>query len=261
MVSRGEPPDTSSSGHNKQLSNPEKKELRDRPHHWIESRVKWLDPASYLEEINSMHYFGRNAGSFALQIVAIADWGQKFMDVGLNYPIPAFPDFLFTPLLESHQGGAQVPVRPSQVHAPGGDVHDKCREAWKWMVTLLQFWGDEASSTNGIVYGGHEHPISALAEYVFNTINPGLEPGSKVSWDDVVIQTPWMAKRLHGMMAAQEKTVRHQALPQPDKSSDLELALERRYSEHVLSSSVGRGKLVAKKPITPSPKPITSPQD
>ena len=250
---------TSSSGHNKQLGDPEKKELRDRPHRWIESWVKRLDPAGYMEEIHSMHYFGRNASFFTLQIMAIADWGRKFMDVGLNHPIPAFPDFLFTLLPESHQGRAQVHVRPSQVRAPGGDVRDKCREAWKWMVTLLQFWGDEASSTDGIVYGGCERPVSALAKSFFNTINPGLEPGSKVSWDDVVIRTPWMAKRLHGMMAAQEKTVRHQALPQPGESSDLELTLERRYSEHVLSLSMGRGKLVTKKPTTPGPKPITSP--
>ena len=61
------------------------------------------------------------------------------------------------------------------------------------------------------------------------------------------------------MTAAQEKTVRHQALPEPGVSSELEIALERRYSEHVLSSSVGRGKLVVENPTTPGPKPITSP--
>ena len=193
---------------NPQLSDPEKREIKDKPHRWIESRVKCLDPAGYMEEINSLRYFGRNAGCFALQIVAIADWGRKYMDTGFKYPIPMFPQFLFTPLLESHQGGAQVPIKPSQVNAPGGDVRLRSREAWKWMVAVLQFWGDEASSADGIVYGGHEHPISALAEYVLNTINPGLDPGSKITWDDVVIQTPWMTKQLHSMTAAQEMTVR-----------------------------------------------------
>ena len=172
---------------NAQLGDPEKREIKDKPHRWIEARVKRLDLASYMEEINSLRYFGRNAGCFAMQIVAIADWGWKYMDVGFKYPIPVFPQFLFTPLLESHQGGSQVPVKPSQVNTPRGDVRHRSREAWKWMVVVLQFWGDEVSSANGIVYGGHEHPVSALAEYVLNTINLGLDPRSTITWDDVVI--------------------------------------------------------------------------
>ena len=161
---------------NAQLGDPEKREIKDKLHRWIESWVKRLDPAGYMEESNSLHYFGRNAGCFALQIVAIADWGRKYMDVGFKYPIPAFPLFLFTPLPESHQGGAQVPVKSSQVNAPRGDMCLKSREALKWMVVVLQFWGDKASSADGIVYGGHECPVSALVEYVLNTINPGLDP-------------------------------------------------------------------------------------
>ena len=82
---------------NTQLGDPEKREIKDKPHRWIEARVKCLDPAGYMEEINSLHYFGRNAGCFAWQIVAIADWGKKYMDVGFKYPIPAFPQFLFAP--------------------------------------------------------------------------------------------------------------------------------------------------------------------
>ena len=55
------------------------------------------------------------------------------------------------------------------------------------MVGVLQFWRDKALSADSIVYGGHECPISALAECVLNTINPGLDPRSKITWDDVVI--------------------------------------------------------------------------
>ena len=238
---------------NTQLGDPEKKELKDKPHRWIESWVKCLDLAGYMEEINSMHYFGRNASCFILQIVAIADWGWKFMDVGFKYPIPTFPQFLFTPLLDLHQRRAQVPVKPSQVNVPRGDMRDRSREAWKWMVAVLQFWGDEASSADSVVYRGRERPISALAEYVFNTINPGLEPGSKITWDDIVIRTPWIAKRLHGMTAAQEMMVRHQALLVPGQSSELEIVLEKRYSEHISNPSVGRGKLIVGKPPRPWP--------
>ena len=242
---------------NAQLGNPEKREIKDKPHRWIEARVRRLDLAGYMEEINSLHYFGRNAGCFALQIVAFADWGRKYTDVGFRYPIPAFPQLLFTPVPESHQGGSQVPARPSQVHAPRGDMCQKSREAWKWMVVILQFWGDEASTTDGVVYRGRERPVSALAEYVLNMINLGLDPRSTITWDDVVTRTPWLTKWLHGMTAAQEMTVKCQALPVPGESSELKVVLEKRYSKQLLCSK-GRGKLVAEKPTAPGHKPITS---
>ena len=73
------------------------------------------------------------------------------------------------------------------MNTPRGDVRIKSSKAWKWIVAVLHFWGDEASSADGIVYGGCECPVSALAEYVLNTINPGLDPRSKITWDDVVI--------------------------------------------------------------------------
>ena len=124
-------------------------------------------------------------------------------------------------------------------------------------MAVLQFWGDEGSGANGVVYGGCECPVSTLAEYVLNTINPGLDPGSKVSWDDVVTRTPWMTKWLYGMMAAQEMMVKHPALPVRGQSSELEVILERRYSEQILCSK-GRGKLVVEKPTAPSQKSDTS---
>ena len=116
---------------NTQRGDPEKREIKDKPHRWIEARVRCLDLAGYMEEINSLRYFRRNAGCFALQIVAIADWGWKYMDVGFRYPIPAFPQFLFTPVANSHQGRSQVPIKLTQLHSPGGVVRQRSREAWK----------------------------------------------------------------------------------------------------------------------------------
>ena len=94
---------------NTQLGDPEKRKIRDKPHRWIEARVKCLDPAGYMEEINSFHYFRRNAGIFALRIVAITNWGQKYMDAGFKYPIPAFPQFLFTPYQNHTKGELRSP--------------------------------------------------------------------------------------------------------------------------------------------------------
>ena len=59
------------------------------------------------------------------------------------------------------------------------------------------------------------------------------------------------------MTATHEMTVKHQALPVPGESSELEVVLEKKYSEQLLHSK-GRGKLVAENPTTPGHKPITS---
>ena len=216
----------------KKKEDAEKKVLQDKPHRWIEARVKRLDPGGYPDEVKSLRYFGRNARDFTMGIVAIADWGWRYLDKGLKYPIPTIPPYLFTPLPESRQSGAQVPVKPSQLGGPRGDVRHRCRESWKWLVMVLQFWMDEATVADGAVYGGHVHPASALAEYVMDTVNPGLEPRSKVSWEDVITQTPWMSKRLHGMTTGQEQTVQCQALPMPGESSELEVLSEKLYTEY-----------------------------
>ena len=238
-----QPSKTQEKDSGKKKEDAEKKVLQDKPHRWIEARNKRLDPGGYLDEVKSLRYFGRNARDFAMGIVAIADWGQRYLDKGLKYPIPTIPPYLFTPLPESRQSGAQVPVKPSQLGGPGGDVCHRCRESWKWLVTVLQFWMDEATVTDGPVYGGRVRPASALAEYVMDTVNPGLEPGSKVSWEDVITRTPWMSKRLHGMTTGQEQTVRHQALPMPGESSELEVLSEKLYTEYSKKMpSAGRGK-------------------
>ena len=92
--------------------------LQDKLHHWIEARIKRLDLGGYPEEVQSLRYFGRNARDFAMGIVAIADWGQRYLDKGLRYPIPAFPPYLFTPLPESRQAGSTGTSETISVRRP-----------------------------------------------------------------------------------------------------------------------------------------------
>ena len=158
-----QPSETQEKDSGKKKEDAEKKVLQDKPHRWIEAHVKCLDPGGYPDEVKSLRYFGRNACDFAMGIVAIADWGRRYLDKGLKYPIPTIPPYLFTPLPESCQLGAQVPVKPSQLGGPGGDVRHCSRESWKWLVAVLQFWMDEATVADGAVYGGRVCPASALA--------------------------------------------------------------------------------------------------
>ena len=82
-----QPSKTQEKDSSKKKEDAEKKVLQDKPHRWIEARVKRLDPGGYPDEVKSLRYFGRNARDFAMGIVAIMDWGRRYLDKGLRCPI------------------------------------------------------------------------------------------------------------------------------------------------------------------------------
>ena len=73
-----QPSETQEKDSGKKKEDAEKKVLQDKPHRWIEARVKHLDPGGYPDEVKSLRYFRRNARDFAMGIVAIADWGWRY---------------------------------------------------------------------------------------------------------------------------------------------------------------------------------------
>ena len=77
--------------------------MKEKSYNWIARRMDRLDPKGYMDEIYSFQHFGRNSKSFALEIIAIADWGQRYMELGLNFPIPVFPAYLFNRFSKSCQ--------------------------------------------------------------------------------------------------------------------------------------------------------------
>ena len=156
--------------------------------------VNRLDPKGYVEEIYSFRHFNRSSKTFALEIIAITDWGHKCFDVGLQFPIPIFLYYLFNEFARSRQGCGQIPTKSDYLTKAGGDVQAKCMEGWVWMAAILQFWTDEAIITDGELFRGRICPASALTEYVMNTINLVLPTGHQVTWDHVINCTPWMKK-------------------------------------------------------------------
>ena len=217
---------TSKHSSDKHLGNPEKKELKEKAYDWIAARMHRLDLKGYVEEINSLWHFGENAKTFALEIVAIIDWGRKYVDARFHYPVLIFPYYLFNKFAGSRQGGGQVPNKPDHLTKAGGDVREKCMEGWIWMALILQFWTDEVSITDGELFRGWVCLVSALAKYVMTTMNPVLEPGYKVSWDHVINRTPWMNKRLFNTTSEEDHRIRCQAIPVAGISTALEVTME-----------------------------------
>ena len=110
------------------------------------------------------------------------------------------------------------------------------------MVTILQFWTDEASIADGELFRGWSHLVSALAEYVMTTVNPVLPPGYKVTWDHVIAHTPWMKKRLFGLTSEEERHMCRQPIPVAGISSVLEVTMERCYNEHIMDMAAQQKK-------------------
>ena len=189
----------------------------------------WLDPKGFVEEIHSFWHFDRNSKTFAFEIIALADWGQRYMELGFNYPVPVFPNYLFNWLAESHQVVRQPSLKLNSIQQLGSDIWARCTEAWTLMASVLQFWTNEETIKDSAIFGGHIHLVSALAEYVVNTINPHLEPGYKVTWEEVVHQMPWIRKRLAGDSAL-VKQIWWQPILLEGHSSELEIAMEEYYN-------------------------------
>ena len=149
-----------------------------------------LDSMGFVEEINSFWHFDWNSRSFAFKIIALMDWGWRYVELRFHYPIPVFPNYLFSGISKSCQVVGQSPLKLDSIQQLSGDVQAWCTEAWTLMVYVLQFWTDKETIKGGKIFGGQVRPVSALVEYIMMTINPHLEPGYKVTWEEVVPRTP-----------------------------------------------------------------------
>ena len=221
--------------------------MKDKSYDWIARHMDWLDVKGYVEEIHSFQHFDRNSKSFAFEIIAIVDWGRRYRELGFNYPVPMFPNYLFSWLSESCQVVGQSPMKLDSIQQLGGDVRARCTEAWTLMVSILQFWTDEETIKDSEIFRGWIHPVSALLEYVMGIINPHLEPGYKVTWEQVVHWTPWI--RRHPVSdSAEIRQIRRQPIPVEGQSSKLEIAMEEYYNQELCRLETPRQGVAKNKP-------------
>ena len=154
------------------------------------------------------------------------------MQLGFKYPIPMFPNYLFSQLPKSCQVVRQPSLKLNSIQQLAGDVRAHCTESWTLMASVLQFWTDEESIQDSAIFGGRICPVSALTEYVLSTINPHLEEGYKVTWEEVVKCMLWIRKYLTGDSAL-VKQIWRQPILLEGHSSDLEIVMEKYYNQEL----------------------------
>ena len=98
---------------------PEKREVKDKSYDWIARCMAQLDPKGFIKKINSFRYFDRNSKTFAFEVIALADWGRRYIKLRFNYAIPMFPNYLFNWLSKSRQVVRQL-ISEAQLHPTAG---------------------------------------------------------------------------------------------------------------------------------------------
>ena len=82
----------------------------------------------------------------------------------------------------------------------------------------------------GALYGGRVRRPSALVLYIMERVNPGLPEHFQVEWPSIMGSTPWLAAWDH--MTPEDKD-RFNNEPLLDLATDLEVAMEEVYEQHV----------------------------
>ena len=119
------------------VGDPEKQEVKEKSYDWIARCMSWLDPMGFVEEINLFWYFGRNSKTFATEIIALANWGHRYMELGFCYPVPVFSNYLFSGIPKSCQVTGQLPLKLDSIQQLSSDVRARCTGAWTLMVSVL----------------------------------------------------------------------------------------------------------------------------
>ena len=88
------------------------------------------------------------------------------------------------------------------------EYRDKCKERWKYLIMLLQFWMDNNAMV--CIRGGPIRPMSALAKFIKDTANCVLPSGFQISWKHIIQQTPWYQYwDYHQLLAITPRHSRH----------------------------------------------------
>ena len=210
----------------------EKEIVRDQAHHWVAQRADRLDPEGYVEEANSLQFFGHNKVLYGLEMVAIIDWARKYLDLGMVHPLPILPVYLFSSFVASRQTANSPLVKDESIYSPTDDIRERFKRGWVLTAAVLQFWTDEQSILDGLLNGGRVHPASALARYVMDQLNPAVPEDLIITWNLIVERTPWSRMRLN-CTEDESRAISRQPIPVPGEASELELATEAYYKQQV----------------------------
>ena len=160
------------------------------PHKYLEERYPQIDPEFYRTEVHAMRYFGSMAEDATVQVLTLIDWAAEYVKMR-NSPVPDIPAFLQSPFVAGGTPARNpLPTDPA-VSGRDIDVRTKSQLTWVYFCALLQSWTDEASVSEGMLYGGKRRPTNPLIGRIRAVINPFTGEHFAVTWESIEASTSW----------------------------------------------------------------------
>ena len=155
------------------------------------------------EAVKCLSAFGDQAQKFAVEVLAIIEWGTQHWKLQETFPVPVIPRWLRTPEFTQTTTPlrGELPLMPMGGHIE--DIRVRCPAMWSWMAILLQYWQDHLTPC---LYGGRFRRISDLAATVIRDINPWLPHQARFGWGYMAMNaTLWIDLRDHFAMEHHEE--------------------------------------------------------
>ena len=143
-----------------------------------------IDVPKYDYYKGGLKVFGLNAEEILLQVITMCMWAHEYHKQTGRTPDPYLPYMLWAQL--SWYDDWEVPTIDDLTTI---EYRTKCKEWWKYLVTLLQIWAD--NNVMICIKGSPVQPMSLLAKLVKDTANRILPSGFHISWKHVIQQTLW----------------------------------------------------------------------
>ena len=182
------------------------------------------------EAVKCLSAFGNQAQKFAVEVLAIVEWGTQHWKLHETFLVPVIPRWLRTPVFTQTMTPlrGELPLMPMAGHFKDISVH--CPAMWSWMAVLLQYWQNHMTPH---LYGGRFHSISDLAATIIRDINLWLPHRSCFGWGYVAMNaTLWIDQQDHFAMEHLEEWAKQKE--QECTLNDLERDMEVVYRARII---------------------------
>ena len=169
--------------------------FQDHQDEYIYQLTYKINSRKYDHYHDDLKVFGNNAKELLLQVIMLCTWAQVYHDLTECTLDPYLLYMLWS--ISSRFAEWKVPTMDDLTHHK---YCAKCKEWWKYLIILLQFWTDNNATIQ--IRGSPIWLMSGLAKLIKDTANCILPMGFHISWKHIIENMPWYRYQDYERMSA-----------------------------------------------------------